>query len=45
MDPSAAIERSEKMFNGSFDQQDAIIRFKGDMSSNNTAMRDPTLSE
>ena len=43
MDSSAAIERSKKMFNGSFDQQDAIIRFKGDMSSNNTAMRDPTL--
>jgi glutamyl-tRNA synthetase len=42
-DSSAAIERSKKMFDGSFDQQDAIIRFKGDMSSSNTAMRDPTL--
>jgi glutamyl-tRNA synthetase len=31
------------MFDGSFDQNDAIIRFKGDMSDQNTTMRDPTL--
>ena len=43
MDSNTAVERSKKMFDGSFDQQDAIIRFKGDMGSNNTAMRDPTL--
>lgn len=43
MDFNTAVERSKKMFDGSFDQQDAIIRFKGDMGSNNTAMRDPTL--
>ena len=31
------------MFDGSFNENDAIIRFKGDMASKNTAMRDPTL--
>jgi len=31
------------MFDGSFEQNDAVIRFKGDMSDQNTAMRDPTL--
>lgn len=33
----------EKFFDGSFEQNEAIIRFKGDMSDLNTAMRDPTL--
>ena len=33
----------EKFFDGSFEQNEAIIRFKGDMSDQNTAMRDPTL--
>ena len=40
---AVALDRLEKMFDGSFDQNDAIIRFKGDMSDQNTAMRDPTL--
>ena len=31
------------MFNNSFAQNEAIIRFKGDMTNQNTAMRDPTL--
>jgi glutamyl-tRNA synthetase len=33
----------EKFFDGSFEQNEAIIRFRGDMSDLNTAMRDPTL--
>src|SRR5574339_945112 len=33
----------EKIFDGYFHTNDAIIRFKGDMSGKNTAMRDPTL--
>lgn len=33
----------KKFFDGSFEQNEAIIRFKGDMSDLNTAMRDPTL--
>lgn len=36
-------ENLEKFFNGSFYQNEAIIRFRGDMSNPNTAMRDPTL--
>lgn len=35
--------RLEKFFDGSFEQNGAIIRFRGDMSDSNTAMRDPTL--
>lgn len=35
--------RLEKFFDGSFEQNGAIIRFRGDMSDLNTAMRDPTL--
>jgi glutamyl-tRNA synthetase len=42
-DPDIAAERFKKVFDGSFNQNDAIIRFKGDMSDQNTAMRDPTL--
>jgi glutamyl-tRNA synthetase len=38
-----ALDRLKKMFDGSFRQNDAIIRFKGNMSDQNTAMRDPTL--
>jgi glutamyl-tRNA synthetase len=37
------LDRLKKMFDGSFRQNDAIIRFKGNMSDQNTAMRDPTL--
>jgi glutamyl-tRNA synthetase len=42
-DPSVAIERFKKVLDGYFSQNDAIVRFKGDMSDQNTAMRDPTL--
>jgi glutamyl-tRNA synthetase len=37
------LENSDKIFNGYYHQNEAIIRFKGKMNSNNTAMRDPTL--
>lgn len=36
-------ERLDRMFNGYYAQNGAIIRFKADMRSLNTAMRDPTL--
>jgi glutamyl-tRNA synthetase len=42
-DSSLALDRLIKMFDGSFERNDAVIRFKGDMSDRNTAMRDPTL--
>ena len=42
-DPAVAIERFSKVLDGYFGQNDAIVRFKGDMSDQNTAMRDPTL--
>lgn len=42
-DHSEALTRLEKLFNGSYEQNQAIIRFKGDMADLNTAMRDPTL--
>jgi glutamyl-tRNA synthetase len=31
------------LFDGSYEQNEAIVRFKGDMGDQNTAMRDPTL--
>ena len=31
------------MISGNYDQNQAILRYRGDMSSLNTAMRDPTL--
>ncbi|MGI0025519.1 MAG: glutamate--tRNA ligase, partial [Nitrososphaera sp.] len=40
---SIAIERVGKFFDGSYEQNQAIIRFKGDMADQNTAMRDPAL--
>ena len=42
-DPQNILENSDKIFNGYYHQNEAIIRFKGNMNSNNTAMRDPTL--
>lgn len=42
-DSILALDQLKKMFDGSFEQNDAVIRFKGDMSDQNTAMRDPTL--
>ena len=43
LESSLHMIRLEKFFGGSFEQNGAIIRFKGDMSDRNTAMRDPTL--
>jgi glutamyl-tRNA synthetase len=40
-DQETALERMAKMFGGSYGPNDAIIRFKGDMADQNTAMRDP----
>ncbi len=37
------LKNLEKFYNGSFEQNEAIIRFMGDMSHSNTAMRDPTM--
>jgi glutamyl-tRNA synthetase len=42
-DHSIALDRVGKFFGGSFEQNQAIIRFKGDMADQNTAMRDPAL--
>ena len=42
-DSSIILDRLKNMFDGSFEQNSAIIRFKGNMSDQNTAMRDPTL--
>jgi glutamyl-tRNA synthetase len=42
-DHATALERGRKFFDSSYEQNEAIVRFKGDMSDQNTAMRDPTL--
>ncbi len=42
-DIAIALERINTFFGGGYGQNGAIIRFKGDMSDQNTAMRDPTL--
>lgn len=42
-DKNDAIDRLHRMFDGHYSQNEAIIRFKGDMKSLNTVMRDPTL--
>jgi glutamyl-tRNA synthetase len=42
-DSENILENSDKIFNGHYHHNEAIIRFKGNMNSNNTAMRDPTL--
>jgi glutamyl-tRNA synthetase len=42
-DHSTALDRLKGFFGNSYDQNQAVIRFKGDMSDQNTAMRDPTL--
>ncbi|HVX02242.1 MAG TPA: glutamate--tRNA ligase [Nitrososphaera sp.] len=43
LDHSLALDRLGKMFDGSYESNQAIIRFKGDMADQNTAMRDPAL--
>ncbi|MDQ4050253.1 MAG: glutamate--tRNA ligase [Thermoproteota archaeon] len=42
-DPAIALDRIGKLFDGSYGQNEAIVRFKGSMADRNTAMRDPTL--
>ena len=42
-DHATALERVGKMFGGSYSQSEAIVRFKGDMADQNTAIRDPAL--
>jgi glutamyl-tRNA synthetase len=42
-DHAVALDRIGKLFDGSYEQNEAIVRFKGDMANQNTAMRDPTL--
>jgi glutamyl-tRNA synthetase len=42
-DPAIALDGVGKLFDGSYEQNEAIMRFKGDMADRNTAMRDPTL--
>lgn len=42
-DHSIALDRIGNFFGGSYQQNQAIIRFKGDMADQNTAMRDPAL--
>ena len=36
-------ERLDKLFDGTYHQNEAIIRFRGNMQDKNTVMRDPTL--
>jgi glutamyl-tRNA synthetase len=37
------LERLDKIFDGTYHQNEAIIRFRGNMQDKNTVMRDPTL--
>jgi Glutamyl- and glutaminyl-tRNA synthetases len=37
------LERLDKIFDGTYHQNEAIIRFLGNMQDKNTVMRDPTL--
>lgn len=43
LDNNSYDEALTEMFTGSFEPNEATIRFRGDMRSPNTAMRDPTL--
>jgi glutamyl-tRNA synthetase len=43
LDNSSYDEALTEMFAGAFEPNEATIRFRGDMNSPNTAMRDPTL--
>ncbi len=42
-DHAIALDRVRKMFDGSYGESGAIVRFKGEMADQNTAMRDPAL--
>ena len=43
MDTTRAGDLLRKFFDGSFEPNAAVLRFKGNMADQNTAMRDPTL--
>lgn len=43
MNSTNLFENMDKFFNGYFHKNEAIIRFRGNMKSYNTAIRDPTL--
>jgi glutamyl-tRNA synthetase len=43
LDSVPTLDRIDKLFDGSYEENEAIVRFKGDMGDKNTAMRDPTL--
>lgn len=43
VDGASMHERAEKFFDGSYRQNEAVVRFRGNMDDQNTAMRDPTL--
>ncbi len=42
--PKVNLAEFEKMLLGKYDDGAAVLRFKGDMKSQNTAMRDPTIA-
>jgi glutamyl-tRNA synthetase len=42
-DSDSNLERLDKIFDGTYHQNEAIIRFRGNMQDKNTVMRDPTL--
>lgn len=42
-DPKSNINEFEGMLSGKYGESEAIIRFMGDMASDNTVLRDPTL--
>ena len=41
--PERNLERLDKLFDGTYHQNEAIMRFRGNMQDQNTVMRDPTL--
>jgi glutamyl-tRNA synthetase len=42
--PEDNLSEFEKMVGGKYDESAAVLRFKGDMKSQNTVMRDPTIA-
>ena len=44
MDARAHIERWDRMIEGGYKEGEIILRFKGDLSADNTVMRDPALA-
>ena len=42
--PKEHLDRWERMVGGDFSEGDIVLRYKGDLSADNTVMRDPTLA-